>query len=99
MRTTVGLDSVTALVEGRHEDPFSILGPHLIDEGGRRMLGVRAFLPHAKQAWVVAPGAQHLAADAANPPGRLVRGDLPRSGNAKGASPICCALPTIEGTR
>jgi 1,4-alpha-glucan branching enzyme len=53
MRTTVGLDSVVALAEGRHEDPFAILGPHVLDEGGHRVLGVRAFLPHAAQAWVV----------------------------------------------
>ena len=55
MRTTVGLESVARLAEGRHEDPFAILGPHVLDEGGRRVLGVRAFLPHAKQAWVVHP--------------------------------------------
>ena len=55
MKTSVGLESVAALAEGRHEDPFAILGPHELDEGGRRVLAVRAFLPHAKQAWVVDP--------------------------------------------
>jgi 1,4-alpha-glucan branching enzyme len=56
LRTSVALDSVTALAELRHEDPFAILGPHVLDEGGKRVLGVRAFLPHAAQAWVVHAG-------------------------------------------
>ena len=37
-------DALAALVEGRHGDPFAILGPHR-DEDGRRI--VRAFLPGA----------------------------------------------------
>ena len=31
MRTSVELDKVRALVEGRHENPFDILGPHEVD--------------------------------------------------------------------
>ena len=37
-----------AIIEGRHSDPFSVLGPHELE--------VRAWLPHAKQAWLAAGG-------------------------------------------
>ncbi len=37
-----------AIIEGRHSDPFSVLGPHELE--------VRAWLPHAKQAWLVLDG-------------------------------------------
>ncbi len=53
MRTTVGLDTIGQLIEGRHENPFEILGPHEISTNGRRALAVRAFLPNSEQAWVV----------------------------------------------
>ena len=36
VRTTVSLDTVNQLVEGRHENPFELLGPHEIDQSGRR---------------------------------------------------------------
>lgn len=53
MRTQVSLDSIGALVEGVHSNPFSVLGPHEVEHEGRRMLAVRALLPDAKQAWVL----------------------------------------------
>ena len=52
MRTSVKLDSVGALVEGRHEDPFELLGPHEIEHDGERALAVRAYLPHSSQVWL-----------------------------------------------
>ena len=55
MRTTVPLDQIGQLVEGRHENPFHLLGPHEVNEAGRRALAVRAFLPHSTQAWVIDP--------------------------------------------
>ena len=55
MRTMVPLDKVCQLVEGRYENPFELLGPHEVNEGGRRALSVRAFLPRTTQAWVVDP--------------------------------------------
>ncbi len=36
-----------------HDDPFSLLGMHIIAEGGKKHVEVRAFLPEAKSAWVV----------------------------------------------
>jgi 1,4-alpha-glucan branching enzyme len=53
VRTQVSLGSVGALVEGRHENPFEILGPHELVEGQRRLMTVRAYLPDSNQAWIV----------------------------------------------
>jgi 1,4-alpha-glucan branching enzyme len=58
VRTTVTLDKVGQLVEGRYENPFELLGPHEVNDGGRRALAVRAFLPQSTQAWVVDPSHQ-----------------------------------------
>ena len=55
MRTTAPTESIRQLIEGRHENPFELLGPHLVDDSGRRALAVRAFLPQSAQAWVVDP--------------------------------------------
>ena len=76
MRTFVELDKLAPLVEGREENPFAILGPHEVDDAGRRALSVRAFLPESDKAWVVDPGPCLDAADAANPSGRFVRSHL-----------------------
>ncbi len=53
MRTQVSLDAILPLVDRRHENPFQLLGPHEVEEQGRKALAVRAFLPEAQQAWVV----------------------------------------------
>jgi 1,4-alpha-glucan branching enzyme len=47
------LDLVSRLVEGRSENPFGVLGPHEVEEAGRRAMAVRAFLPQTQQAWVI----------------------------------------------
>jgi 1,4-alpha-glucan branching enzyme len=41
------------LIEGRHENPFGILGPHEVQDGDRHAVAVRAFLPQSRCAWVV----------------------------------------------
>ncbi len=53
MQTQVSLDALTPLVNGHHENPFEVLGPHEILGNGRKGLAVRAFLPDARQAWLV----------------------------------------------
>src|SRR5487761_1261190 len=53
VRTSLPLDKVSRLVEGRYENPFELLGPHEVVEAGRRALAVRAFLPNTSQAWVL----------------------------------------------
>ncbi|HLA83613.1 MAG TPA: 1,4-alpha-glucan branching protein GlgB [Thermoguttaceae bacterium] len=59
MRTTVPLERISQLVEGRHENPFEVLGPHEVSDAGRKALAVRAFLPQSSQAWVVDPAHQY----------------------------------------
>ncbi len=53
VRTQVSLESVRAVVDGSHNKPYELLGPHAVQEGDRRALAVRAFLPESEQAWVV----------------------------------------------
>ncbi|RMF90065.1 MAG: 1,4-alpha-glucan branching protein GlgB [Planctomycetota bacterium] len=53
VRTTVPLEHVGQLIEGRHENPFEILGPHVVHDGDRKAVAVRAYLPRSKQAWVI----------------------------------------------
>jgi len=55
VRTNVELGSIGPLLEGSLEDPFSILGPHDVQDNGRRLRAVRAFLPDSQRAWVVDP--------------------------------------------
>jgi 1,4-alpha-glucan branching enzyme len=55
-RTSVELDKFGALLDGHHENPFEVLGPHEIVAAGQRAMAVRAFLPGSAQAWVVDPG-------------------------------------------
>ena len=58
MQTSVSLQGMSALLDGRLEDPRSVLGPHEIVHEGRKVLAVRAFLPETKQAWVLDAGHQ-----------------------------------------
>ncbi len=60
VRTSVELEKVTPLLEGRHENPFELLGPHPIVADGRQAMAVRAYLPHSRQAWVVEPGHRQI---------------------------------------
>ncbi|MFO7906480.1 MAG: 1,4-alpha-glucan branching protein GlgB [Pirellulaceae bacterium] len=58
MRTQVTLEGMGALVEGVHEDPFQLLGPHPVEQDGRKALAVRAYLPEKKRVWVLDPAQQ-----------------------------------------
>jgi 1,4-alpha-glucan branching enzyme len=55
VQTQVALDAIGPVIYGYHENPFEILGPHEIEQSGRRALAVRAYLPEAQRAWVVDP--------------------------------------------
>ena len=55
MRSTVSLENVNALLEGRLERPTEVLGPQTVQHQGRKMLAVRAFLPEMRQAWLLDP--------------------------------------------
>ena len=53
MLTTTTLDGLKPLIEGCLANPFEVLGPHEVQQAGRRAMAVRAFLPQTNQAWVV----------------------------------------------
>ncbi len=52
IRGSLPITDVDALVQGRHADPFAVLGPHVAREGGATAVAVRAFLPGAVAAQV-----------------------------------------------
>ncbi len=56
MRTSVKLEGVGALIEGRHENPFELLGPHEVECDGGKALAVRAFFPQSSQVWLAHEG-------------------------------------------
>ena len=53
MRTLASLESIGSLLEGDHQNPFELLGPHEVEQDGRKALAVRAFLPQTDQAWLI----------------------------------------------
>ncbi|TWT79421.1 1,4-alpha-glucan branching enzyme GlgB [Planctomycetes bacterium CA13] len=53
MHTQVSLSSITKLIDGTHENPSNLLGPHTIDYRGNAAVAVRSYLPDAKAAWVI----------------------------------------------
>ena len=62
-------DEIAAIVGAYHGDPFRVLGPHLAEENGGRRLVIRAFLPEAREAFV-------LLGDEARPMARIDPGGL-----------------------
>jgi 1,4-alpha-glucan branching enzyme len=53
---TISREAIDHLIHGNFWDPFSLLGPHEVERDGKPALAIRAFLPEAKNAWVVMPG-------------------------------------------
>ena len=79
MQTQLPLHSIGPVIHGYHENPFEILGPHEIEQNGRRALAVRAYLPEAQRAWVVDSAHGACPPDAAHPPRRPVRSGRARN--------------------
>jgi 1,4-alpha-glucan branching enzyme len=52
---TVAPDQIDRIVWNQHHDPFEILGPHQVQNNGKSVWVVRAYLPRASAAWVVCP--------------------------------------------
>jgi 1,4-alpha-glucan branching enzyme len=46
-------EEINLLVHANHWNPFSLLGPHEVGSGDSRAWVVRAFMPEAREAWVV----------------------------------------------
>ena len=53
MRTQLSLQGISRLVEGTLENPAQLLGPHLVENSGRKALSVRAYLPESEQVWLI----------------------------------------------
>ncbi|MEH1766162.1 MAG: 1,4-alpha-glucan branching enzyme [Nostoc sp.] len=53
--TTIAPEQVNSIVWNQHNDPFEILGSHPIEQDGKTVWAVRAYLPNANAAWVVLP--------------------------------------------
>lgn len=52
---TIAPDQVERIVWNQHHDPFEVLGSHTIEQDGKMVWVVRAYLPNASAAWVVLP--------------------------------------------
>ncbi len=46
--TTARREDIQRLVDARHPDPFSVLGPHLVEVGGQRAVALRVLIPGAE---------------------------------------------------
>ncbi|MEH2436849.1 MAG: 1,4-alpha-glucan branching enzyme, partial [Nostoc sp.] len=53
--TTIAPEQVNSIVWNQHNDPFEILGSHPVEQDGKTVWAVRAYLPNASAAWVVLP--------------------------------------------
>lgn len=52
---TLSPEQVDQIISNRHQDPFAILGPHLLEADGTPTWVVRAYLPNAEAVWVLCP--------------------------------------------
>lgn len=55
MTLTVTPEQVDRIVWNQHQDPFEVLGPHLIEQDGAAVWVVRAYLPNADAVSVICP--------------------------------------------
>jgi 1,4-alpha-glucan branching enzyme len=46
-------ENIRKIVNNNHPDPFSVLGLHVLGDGGEKHVEIRAFLPEAREAWVI----------------------------------------------
>jgi 1,4-alpha-glucan branching enzyme len=54
MPGTVCKEDIERLAKARHWNPFSILGPHIVSLGAGKAVAIRAILPDAARAFVLA---------------------------------------------
>ena len=81
-----GIDraAIAAICEGRHGDPFSILGPHASGKGADAHRAVRAFLPGAQAVALITDSP---------PPAESAEGG---KGTRRGASPIPVPMEKVD---
>jgi len=53
MPGTIGQKDIALLIGGRHWDPFSVLGPHVVDFDGKKAAAVRVLYPLADRVYVL----------------------------------------------
>jgi len=53
MATTVSFDQMHKILNSEHHDPFQLLGAHEVRLDGKEVIAIRAFLPEAKEAFVL----------------------------------------------
>jgi 1,4-alpha-glucan branching enzyme len=57
MIPTIPTEQIDRIVWNQHHDPFTVLGPHEIEQDGKSVWVVRAYLPDAESVYVVTPDA------------------------------------------
>ena len=58
MKTSLSTDEISRIVYADHYDPFQVLGAHVVSWQGRQAVAIRAMLPHAQEAHVLAEDGQ-----------------------------------------
>ncbi len=53
MSGAIGQEDIDLLAGARHWDPFSVLGPHVVEIGKKKAVAVRAMLPAVERAFVL----------------------------------------------
>ena len=53
MKTSGIIEEIYRVIKGEHNDPFSVLGMHIIESKKKKSITVRAFLPFANQCYVI----------------------------------------------
>ncbi|MBV8885663.1 MAG: 1,4-alpha-glucan branching enzyme, partial [Chroococcidiopsidaceae cyanobacterium CP_BM_RX_35] len=55
MSVNIAFEQVDRIIGNQHHDPFEVLGSHPIEQNGKTVWVVRAYLPNASAAWVLLP--------------------------------------------
>ena len=53
MRTNGKIEEIYKVIKGEHKDPFSVLGMHVITSQKKKCVTVRAYLPYAKNCYLI----------------------------------------------
>ena len=68
--TTAPLEELELILKAEHSDPFHILGAHTVEWNEKPAVAIRAYLPGAKEVWVLRDSGPFPAAT--HPCGRLL---------------------------
>ena len=53
MMTTTKISEIFHIVKGEHGDPHTVLGMHEVEQDGKKVVSVRAFMPGAEKITVI----------------------------------------------